>query len=288
VPGEETNMGAESAIAWTDHTFNPWWGCHKVDPGCTNCYADTWSKRTGHEMWGKKAPRRFFGDKHWHDPIRWNERARREGKPARVFCASMADVFEDYAVPATHAQLDEARARLYDLIDATPWLDWLLLTKRIENVIPLAPPRWRANGAPPNVWIGTSTCDQAGADKRLPVLAEVARVLRPAVTFTSYEPALELVDFGRAGEFVPDWIIVGGESGSRARPFDPAWAWSTIGLCRAAGAECFVKQMGSRPVGLDLAHRAGADPSEWPAPLRVQEFPTPRRLPERLDDAIPF
>src|SRR6266568_918004 len=115
-------MSANSSIEWTDHTFNPWWGCVKVSPGCEHCYAELLSNRYGHRVWGpaKTTARRMFGDAHWLEPLVWNDAAEREGKRKRVFCASMADVFEP------HHGIVQARIRLFDLIAATPWLDWLL------------------------------------------------------------------------------------------------------------------------------------------------------------------
>ena len=107
-------MGETTAIGWTDHTFNPWWGCERVSPGCQHCYAERFAKRTGNDVWGRTAPRRFFGPKHWAEPERWNAAALRDGLPAFVFCASMADVFED------RRDLDGERARLFELIERTP------------------------------------------------------------------------------------------------------------------------------------------------------------------------
>lgn len=120
-------MGIETEIAWTDSTFNPWWGCQRVSPGCERCYAETFAKRVGLQVWGPKQERRFFGEKHWREPLRWNEQAAKAGARRRVFCASMADVFEE------RLDLAAARARLFGLIRLTPSLDWLLLTKRPEN-----------------------------------------------------------------------------------------------------------------------------------------------------------
>src|SRR5689334_19979739 len=138
-------MAKDSKIEWTNHTFNPWWGCTKVSPACKHCYAETWAKRVGQEIWGARADRRFFTDKHWGQPKLWNEDARRQGIRYRVFCASMADVFEG------RKELDSWRRRLWHLISETPHLDWLLLTKRPENVLKAVPwgDRW-----PSNVWIG--------------------------------------------------------------------------------------------------------------------------------------
>lgn len=275
-------MGANSGISWTHHTFNPWWGCVRVSPGCEHCYAESFAtKRMGLPIWGKHAERRFFGDKHWNQPRTWDRKAFAARERHRVFVASMADVFED------RPDLVAPRARLFALIEATPNLDWLLLTKRPENMIRLAPASW-LTAWPPNVWAGATTEDEKRAEVRLSHLLEVPARVR----FASYEPALESVDFwaflkgdmrdqslaalGAAPLPGLDWIIVGGESGPDARPFNPTWAKDTIAACRRAGIAPFVKQMGSNVLdlsGTKLRDRAGADPAEWPEELRVQEFP---------------
>src|SRR4051794_39657198 len=126
-------MAKNSKIEWTDHTFNPWWGCTKVSPGCKYCYAETWSRRVGHDLWGPRGDRRELSDSYWRQPIAWNAEAKRIRERKRVFCASMADVFED------RRDLDDHRVRLWRLIAETPHLDWLLLTKRPENAQRLAP-----------------------------------------------------------------------------------------------------------------------------------------------------
>ena len=181
-------MGERTAIGWTDHTFNPWWGCERVSPGCQHCYAETFAKRTGHDVWGKHTPRRGFGEKHWAEPLRWDRDAATAGRPALVFCASMADVFED------RGDLDESRARLFDLIERTPNLIWQLLTKRPERVAALLPTRWlppaewpdRVWTGPPNVWIGTTVEDQKRADERIRHLVAIPAPVR----FLSCEPLL--------------------------------------------------------------------------------------------------
>ena len=126
-------MGKLSKIQWCHHTFNPWWGCVNISPACDHCYAEAWAKRCGKQVWGKEAPRRFFGDRHWNEPLKWDRAAEKAGERHRVFCASMADVFED------RRDLDEPRARLYGLIEQTPNLDWMLLTKRPQVVGKLVP-----------------------------------------------------------------------------------------------------------------------------------------------------
>jgi protein gp37 len=273
---------AESKIEWADFTFNPWWGCTRVSPGCERCYAEAWAKRTGQAVWGPTAPRRFFGDEHWRGPLRWNAAATAVRR--RVFCASMADVFE--MVRPTHPtdlalRMNDARQRLWALIAATPALDWLLLTKRPENVDVLVPMAW-LEAWPANVWLGATVEDRRRAGERLVPLTRLKRVLDIPVVFVSYEPALELVDF-RPWLANLDWIIVGGESGGGARPFAIEWASVTIAHARAAGVAPFVKQLGTRPaadVGGELVELVvrgkrtkNEDPNRWPEDLRVREFP---------------
>lgn len=247
-------MVANSAISWTTHTFNGWWGCFKVSEGCRNCYAETFAKRTGRSIWGPPATteRRFFADKHWQEPLKWNAAAEKAGERARVFSASMSDVFED------HPEVGPHRERLFSLILQTPWLDWLLLTKRPENIMRMVPESWRA-GFPPNVWMGTSTEHQAAADERIPHLLQVPAPVR----FLSCEPllgpvVLEQVYDGRymhwlTGEYQDgdrkkriidglSWVIVGGESGPKHRQMDVAWLASLVNQCQAAGVAVWVKQ----------------------------------------------
>lgn len=268
-------MGEQTSIAWTDATFNPWWGCQRVSPGCEHCYAEAFSKRVGMKLWGPAADRRFFGDKHWAEPRAWNRRAGFMGARTKVFCASMADVFED------RRDLDGERARLWALIEETPHLDWQLLTKRPEHMLRLAPARW-ADSWPDNVWAGCTAEDQAQHDKRWPLLARVpARVL-----FLSHEPALGPLRLHEALDDTdspcsPEWVITGGESGGGARPYDIAWARALIAQTSATDTALFVKQLGARPTtgGVPMAHPLAAldrkweRPEHWPEDLRVREFP---------------
>lgn len=240
-------MADKTGIEWTDHTFNPWWGCQKVSPGCSNCYAETLSKRFGKNIWGPPhaTDRRLFGDKHWHEPVKWNARAKREGRRARVFCASMADVFED------HPQVGAARRRLFDLIEQTQALDWQLLTKRPENVRAMVPELWNLTGWPRNVWLGTSVEDQQRADERIPALLDTPA----AVRFLSCEPLLGPVDLvnmdAEPFHYGLDWVIVGGESGPGARPMHPDWARSLRDQCIAFGVPFLFKQWGAWVEGGD-------------------------------------
>lgn len=223
-------MGKHSAIEWTDHTFNPWWGCTKVSPACRNCYAETWSRRVGLSLWGENASRRFFSDKHWEEPLLWNNAARREGIRRRVFCASMADVFE------ARPELEPWRARLWNLIEQASSLDWLLLTKRPENVLPMVP--WQRVW-PENVWLGITAEDQEWAEKRLPHLKDIPAAIR----FISCEPLLGPLDLSSWIRHI-DWIIVGGESGRSARPMDPQWVSSILNQATNAGIAFYFKQWG--------------------------------------------
>jgi protein gp37 len=158
-------VSTTTKIEWTDHTFNPWWGCARVSPACRFCYADGTATRWGHELWRRKGPRRMLSEANWRNPLKWNRAAEAVGQPAKVFCASMADVFEVHPVAEVNAQLDAARLRLWSLIEQTPWLIWQLLTKRPENVAALIP--WTEEW-PANVWLGTSvktTSEQQSASR---------------------------------------------------------------------------------------------------------------------------
>jgi protein gp37 len=262
-------MSKRTAVSWTHHTFNPWWGCTKVSAGCQHCYAEAFAKRTGHAVWGAGAKRRFFGDKHWNEPIAWDNAAFQHGR-RRVFCASMADVFED------GSGLGSQRARLFALIEKTPNLDWLLLTKRPENIAAMVPLRW-LDEPRRNVWFGTSVEDQAAAEERIHHLIGVPAARR----FLSCEPLLGPVDldpwialydrrlthidgrydegahesanalgeFARPEAWALHWVIVGGESGPGFRAMELDWARSLRDQCRAAGAAFFFKQQSAAKAG---------------------------------------
>jgi protein gp37 len=231
------HMGRNSSIEWTHHTFNPWWGCAKVSPACSHCYAEAWAKRVGQELWGRSSDRRLFGDVHWRAPVEWNAEAKKRRVRRRVFCASMADVFE------RRSELASEREKLWDLIEATPWLDWLLLTKRPQNIGNLS--RWK-NEWPSNVWLGTTVENQQYAEIRLPELLQYPTTRR----FLSCEPLLGPVDLspwiaGRnRGPHPIDWVIAGGESGPSARAMLPGWARRLRDQCRNANIPFHFKQWG--------------------------------------------
>lgn len=205
-------MGESSAIEWTDHTFNIAWGCTKVSPGCKHCYAEGTATWRGHDVWGPDKPRRILSDAYWREPLKWNKTASHLRVMARVFCSSMADVFED------HPTLEAQRARLWPLIGETPWLQWLLLTKRPENVARMVPPSWLT--WPANVLPGFTAEDQEWFDRRH---GAATRSLLPTPWFVSYEPALGPIDFGAM--FGISWLIMGGESGQRARARPMMLSW---------------------------------------------------------------
>lgn len=221
-------MGLNSKIEWTTHTFNPWWGCTKVSTGCKHCYAETLSKRWGHDFWGPGKPRRLMSDAHWREPLKWNAEAAEFGERSRVFCASMADVFEENA---PEGELE----RLWELIRKTPCLDWQLLTKRPHRILESLPEDWGDGYA--NVWLGTSVENQK-VIQRIDHLREVPSVIR----FLSLEPLLgPLRGLDLAGI---QWAIVGGESGPGARPMNPQWVREIKRQCEDANVAFFFKQWG--------------------------------------------
>lgn len=242
-------MAKDTKIEWTDSTFNPWMGCVRMSPACKHCYAETIASRFGLAQWGARAPRRFFGEAHWKEPLRWHRAALREGRRQRVFCASMADVFED------RRDLDPWRERLGALIDETPMLDWLLLTKRPDRAAALAP--WRGEW-PANVWLGATVETQLWAERRIPALTSVPARIR----FLSCEPLLGPLNLSawlEQGSI--HWVIAGGESGPRARPSDPDWFRSLRDQCVKARVAFHFKQWGAwAPDEADarLSPRAGS------------------------------
>lgn len=251
-------MGKETNIAWTDATFNPWWGCEKVSPGCARCYADILDNRMHptERHWGKNAPHRFFGDKHWDEVEYWNNRARLLKKTIKVFCGSMCDVFQ------VGDELEEPRKKLWNLIEETEHLTWLLLTKRPENISRMLPNDWFIHDFPDNVMLGVTVECQDCVNRLLDI--EVLKGY-PSGIFVSVEPMLGPVDFGDLWH-VPDWVIVGGESGRGARPMDLEWARDLHDGCIEHKIPFFFKQIGGYPDKQD-------ELSTFPLDLQVREFP---------------
>jgi protein gp37 len=305
-------MAENSGIEWTDNTFNPWMGCTKVSPACKNCYAERdFDHRYQKVKWGPSGTRVVTSDANWRKPIKWNREAgegfatfthpteglQKTPYRARVFCASLADVFEDWNGPMhdhngnalwvdesgfwvtddgmpgfayrkRHVTMNDVRHRLFKLIDTTPNLDWLLLTKRPENIGRMWPTYFpggyiaeagsmNEEGPRPNVWLGTSVENQEYANTRIPQLMQ-CRDLSP-VLFLSCEPLVGPVDLAESivcgcGDHGPycigcdrtfiDWVITGGESGPDARPCDPEWFQSLRDQCENDGIPFHFKQWG--------------------------------------------
>jgi protein gp37 len=318
-------MSNETKIQWCDATFNAWIGCTKVSPGCAHCYAvDSTPTRVlrsaGHETWGLGATRHRTGASTWRQPMTWARKHAEaindyeghktlhggfahyaEPHRPRVFCASLADVFD--------AEVEAAwLSDLLALIRVCCELDWLLLTKRPElwrermqavaslgDIGGQIAAEWLSGRPLSNIWIGTTVEDQARADAR----REPLRVIPAAVHFVSYEPALEQVNF-TGWEFL-DWLIMGGESGPAARSCQVEWYWETLYWCRGANVAPFVKQLGAAVFtqnanAMDwpeetvftecgeqtaagarvvLNDKKGGDLAEFPAELQVREFPKP-------------
>ena len=309
-------LAGGTSIEWCDYTFNPWWGCEKVSPGCAHCYADTLARRRapGQHLWGKDHRFRFFEAAHWGEPLKWARLAPAKlGRRPRVFCASMADVFEE----RNDLRLEGARRRLFGLILATPELDWLVLTKRPEFARDWLPEvesfalfeQWPI----PNLWMGVSI-----ENSRFTWRADVLREIPAAVRFISAEPLLGSLFQDRvlasdtrqghstfdaqSGPEAPrakgpleltgiDWVIVGGESGHGARPMRLEWAREIVDACldhctdrcecsdEPTNYQCshrpavFVKQLGSVLARELGAHTKGGDWDELPTDLQIREFP---------------
>jgi protein gp37 len=288
-------MGENTKIPWAHHSFNPWYGCQKVSAACDYCYAEGWAKRSGLVAWGPNMERRRSSPANWKKPLAWDDEARRQGIRYRVFCGSLCDVF-DNAVPP------QWRSELFRIIAETPNLDWLLLTKRIDNAaemvkqardgamvarLPTKTPAWPW----PNVWVGITVCNQEEADRDILKLLGLSAPVR----FLSLEPLLGPVDVtpylepycnkgrrphpdGRGGvtcmrcngswQSCPgvDWVIVGCESGSHRRLMEIDWAISLKEQCSGAKVPFFMKQ-------IDVDGKLVKDVDSLPEMLKVRQFP---------------
>lgn len=315
-------MAKETGIEWTDATFNPWVGCTKVSPGCDHCYAEARMDTRLHIVnWGPGAERKRTSAKNWKGPREWNDEADHfealYGRRRRVFCASLADVYDNEVDP-------QWRADLFELIQETPRLDWLLLTKRIGNVPKLTP-----FFLPHNVWLGASIVNQEEANRDVAKLLDV-KANNPGIkVFLSMEPLLSKVSLQfitwhvtgdpwddnrwhlnmdalegfkatsqQSGVTIPrlDWVIVGGESGPGARPMDPRWVRMLRAECEKAGTPFLFKQWGEwvtadqSPVDLDFLR--GKDGSKIIARdgeiyYRVGKHRAGRTLDGQLHDGYP-
>jgi protein gp37 len=281
-------MAEKTGIAWTTSTFNAWIGCTKVGPGCDNCYAEATDKLRrwgGATHWGPGVPRKVMADSYWTAPPKWNKAAKESGQPHRVFCSSLADVFDNEAP-------EGQRERLWAMIRATPYLTWQLVTKRIGNAASMLPPDWGAGY--PNVHLLATIVNQEEADRDIFKLLSLPARVRGV----SYEPALGPVNWmPYLTSGCLHWIIVGGESkqessGKRGLArFNVGWAIDTIDQCKATHVPVFIKQLGAAPYVEDALGehlnivlkdtQAGADIDEWPPGLKLREFP-PTYRPQEL------
>jgi len=239
-------MGTLTTIGWTDHTLNTHVGCQEASAGCDHCYARDWANRytRWRGLWGRPAhtPRKRTSAATWAQAGAWERAAIREGRQHRVFCNSLSDIFE------VHPDLDAIRADLWQLIEDTPHLDWLLLTKRPEQIGRLLPPAWLESPRE-NVWLGTTAELQRWVDIRIPRLLRVPA----AVHFVSAEPLLGPLDLtSYLGTDRVNWVISGGESGPEHRPMDLDWVRGIRDQCARGGAAFFHKQGAHRYPGREV------------------------------------
>lgn len=258
-------MGKDSKIEWTHHTFNPWIGCEKVSPACLNCYAEELNKRFRWVEWGAGKPRREANPAVWAKALRWNKAALDAGRRDRVFCASLADVL-DPSVPK------EWLHDVLQLVQGTKSLDWLLLTKREQELqrIPAVIQEVLGvkGGMLPNLWVGVTAENNEFWKRRVPLLMEVLAVVR----FVSVEPLLGPITMGDGP--APDWIIAGGESGPRARPMNPAWLRGLRDDAKERGVAFLFKQWG----GVDKAAAGRLLDGEL-----LDGYPVPRQIPVTVE-----
>lgn len=282
-------MGENSKIEWTDHTFNPWMGCTKVSPACDGCYAEAMmDHRYGKVTWGPHGERVRTAPSNWKQPVKWNKEAGLAGTRPRVFCASLADVFDNQVPP-------EWRDDLFELIRTTPNLIWLLLTKRPQNIVKMV----KANSLrylPPNAAIGCTVEDQERADINVPALLRAKHECGPAFAFLSCEPLLGPIDLlhipvpdGEAGKYAGhgytfnalqreddltlfnapahlDWVIAGGETDQgkhKARPSNPDWIRSLRDQCAGAETAFHFKQWGEYAPNWLNDDNGKIEGSEW-------------------------
>lgn len=273
-------MGENSKIEWTDHTFNPWMGCTKVSEACKFCYAESFTNHYKLAQWGDQNARMRTVATNWKKPFKWNREAYDNKTRKKVFCASLADIFDDH-----ESILPEWRAKLWKMIKLTTNLDWLLLTKRPENIVKFLPEDW--GDGYPNVWLGISVENQERANERIPILSQIPAKIR----FMSCEPLLGEIRFnvpnlmfGSEYGFMPyvhnfHWCIIGGESGpvDKIRKLNPKDCEKLINDCDIHIIKVFFKQLGTVLAKYtNQQHVKGADFAEYPnefKSLMRREFP---------------
>jgi protein gp37 len=235
-------MARDSNIEWCEHTFNPWVGCQSVSPACAHCYAEVWAKRAGRDVFGPHAARQRTAPSTWAEPLKWNAEAVATKTRPFVFCASLADVFDNQVDPSW-------RADLFELIAACDELQWLLLTKRPQNIVRMVE-KTKVSHPSRNISLGASIALPDEVERNASALIEAANALGSAFAFVSYEPALADI----AAELRPwltkpghggiEWVIAGGESGPNARPVHPEWLRHMRDVCGDTGARFLFKQWG--------------------------------------------
>lgn len=361
-------MAANSAISWTTHTFNPWRGCVKVAAGCANCYAESMSKRNPKTLgiWGNDGTRVIASESMWKEPVKWNKAARKDrgcelcygtgmyrGGPGgvceycrgadktrpQVFCASLADVFEDWNGAILDSQgvrvdwceacaaiaeyrglndhcghgwrpmvLDDARERLFRLINATPNLDWQLLTKRPENIrrmlvphsLETVPGHVSQNEGDgkrivirSNMWLGTSIAEQKDADNNIPHLLKCGDIA--PILFLSMEPLIGPVDLryslsqalGRSWPPSSDGFVSNDSDGPIHEADLLSWIdWVIVGAesghgrrpmnldwARSIRDQCAASGTAFFVKQLEINGKVTDDINDFPADLRIQQFP---------------
>lgn len=269
-------MGTKTNISWTDKTWNAWWGCMHYSELCDFCYAERFDAyvHAKNPHWGAGSDRLLMSEKHWQQPVSWNDNAKRLGIRYKVFCSSMADIFE------SHPQVVQERIKLWELIKKTPYLDWQLLTKRFDRIKEFLPDDWGEGYE--NVWLGISVGLQKRVDQYLPEFMSIPSRVR----FLSGEPLLGEVDLSpylKTGKI--SWVITGGESGFGKVPNDQnvkfryrecklEWIEKIVNQCKEHNVPVFVKQLGTHlSREMKLNNKTGADIDEFPEQIKFQEFP---------------
>ena len=239
-------MSLNTSIEWTDHSLNLWWGCVKVSPGCKFCYADTLDNRYNHDdrHWGPSSSRKLV--RSWKKNLNdMRKSAIANNRRETVFVMSMGDIFEDDQPLSNNHDtnwktINDVREEFFGMVDDYPELIFLLLTKRPGNMMEMVPSMWLIDAWPDNVWIGASIVNQAEVKEKMEHISEF---LMEIPVFVSAEPLLDPIEFGETLSYV-SWVIVGGESGQKARPMNPDWARNLRDECLAAGIPFHFKQWG--------------------------------------------
>lgn len=271
----------KTSISWTDYTLNFWIGCHKVSEGCKFCYAENYSDRYKLAVWGNEGTRHITSSKNWQNAFAWNNKAKEDGIRYRVFTSSLSDIMED------RDELIETRNKMFEIIENTPNLDWLLLTKRPQNFDKFIPDSWKVekgNKFPSNVWLGASICNQRDYTSMFPYIQQFCEKNNVPVMFISCEPLVGKINFninleGRQ----PDQIIIGGESGflTKVRKLELEYVKSIINQFQGTDTKIFFKQLGTILSKMyNFKDKKGEDFNEYPnhlSWLMIREIPEPKK-----------